>query len=400
MGIYDFDKIVNRENTNCVKWDFRTNCSEKATQDALPFWIADMDFECSKPIIDELHKIVDHKIFGYSSHKSDEYYDAVCNWYKRRFNWEINKDDIFYCSGVVPAISFLIRILTDEGDGIIIQEPVYGKFKAKIESNNRIVVNNSLIYENNTYKMDYDDLEEKATENKNKVLILCSPHNPVGRVWKNEELEKVIKICKKHNVWIIADEIHSDLTRKNRIHIPLETVCKDYRDKIITCTSTSKSFNIAGMQIANIIINNKEVQEKWINELSNFGIVSPNPFAIGAVIAAYNNSEDWLDELNEYLDGNMDFVKSYIDEHLPRVKFIYPEGTYLAWLDFNDYNFSSDELEDLMMKEAKVLLDEGYIFGTEGIGFERINVACSRYLLKECMDRIKKNLDIYMKNNI
>lgn len=395
MRRYNFDKVVNRENTSCIKWDFRANCSTKSTGEELPFWIADMDFECADPIIEALHKRVDHKIFGYSSNKTDEYYSAVCGWYKRRFNWEISKENIFYCNGVVPAISFLVRILTEEGDGVIVQKPVYYPFEAKIKSNNRKVINNPLIYENNTYRMDFEDLEEKAKDAKNKVLILCNPHNPVGRVWNKEELRKVVQICKKHNIWIISDEIHSDLIRKNVTYTPLELACKDYKDKIITCTAPSKSFNMAGMQISNIIINNEEIQERWNNELLNFSIMAPTPFAIVATIAAYNECEDWIDELNDYIDDNIDFIQSYIKENLPKVKFIYPEGTYLVWLNFNDYNLTSEELEDLMIKNAKILLDEGYIFGDEGIGFERINVACPRSLLKECMCRIKNTLEEY-----
>lgn len=394
MSKYNFDRVIDRVGTDCVKWDFRTNCSSKAQKDGLPFWIADMDFECAEPIIEALHKKVNHKIFGYSSNDSEKYFDSVCGWYKRRFNWEINREDIVFSPGVVPAVAILVRILTVSNEGVIVQKPVYYPFEAKIKSNNREVVNNPLIYENGTYRMDYDDLEEKAKCSNNKVLILCSPHNPVGRVWREEELKKVVEICKKYNLWIIADEIHSDLIRKGFKHTPLQALCPEYKDKIITCIAPSKTFNLAGMQLSNIIVNNNELRNKYQEEVTAVGVgTSPNPFAIVATIAAYNESEDWLDELNEYLDNNIKFIDEYLKENLPKVKLVYPEGTYLAWLDFTAYGLNEVELEDLMFKKANVLFDEGYIFGKEGIGFERINVACPQSLLKECMDRLKATFE-------
>lgn len=394
MSKYNFDRVVDRVGTDCVKWDFRTNCSPKAQKDGLPFWIADMDFECAEPIIEALHNKIDHKIFGYSSNNSDKYFDAVCGWYKRRFNWEINREDIVFSPGVVPAVAILVRILTNSGEGVIVQKPVYYPFEAKIKINNREVVNNSLIYENGTYRMDYADLEEKAKCDNNKVLVLCSPHNPVGRVWRKEELKKVVEICKKYDLWIISDEIHSDLIRKGFKHTPLQSLCPEYKEKIVTCIAPSKTFNLAGMQLSNIIVNNKELKKKYQDEVTAVGVgTSPNPFAIVATIAAYNESEDWLNELNQYLDNNIKFIDEYLKENLPKVKLVYPEGTYLVWLDFTAYGLNEVELEDLMFKKANVLFDEGYIFGKEGIGFERINIACSQSLLKECMDRLKATFE-------
>ncbi len=394
MGKYNFDKVVDRIDTDSVKWDFRTNCSPKAQKDGLPLWIADMDFECADPIIKALHDRVDHKIFGYSSNNSDEYFEAFCNWYKRRFGWEIDRKSVVFAPGVVPALAILIRILTNLGDGVIIQRPVYYPFTNKIENNDRKVINNSLIYEQGTYKMDYEDLNKKASDPNNKVLILCSPHNPVGRVWSEEELKRVVEICKKHEVWIVADEIHLDLIRKGVKHTPLQLLCSDYKDKIVTCVAPSKSFNLAGMQLSNIIINNAELRKEYQHEIvATGGVSSPNPFAIVSAIAAYNESEDWLDELNDYLDKNVEFIKEFLLKNIPKAKLIYPEGTYLVWIDLNAYGLNEIELEDLMFKKANVLLDEGYIFGKEGIGFERINAACPRSILKECLERIKKALD-------
>ncbi|MCR1954949.1 pyridoxal phosphate-dependent aminotransferase [Clostridioides mangenotii] len=394
MSKYNFDKVVDRTDTDSVKWDFRTNCSPKAQKDGLPLWIADMDFECADPIIKALHHRVDHKIFGYSSNNSDKYFDALCNWYKRRFYWDIDRKSVVFSPGVVPAIALLVRVLTKPSEGVIIQKPVYYPFTNKIENNDRKVINNSLIYEDGTYKMDYEDLDKKASDPNNKVLILCSPHNPVGRVWSEEELKRVVEICKKHDVWIVADEIHSDLIRKGVKHTPLQLLCSDYKDKIVTCVAPSKSFNLAGMQLSNIIINNAELRKRYKHEIvATGGVSSPNPFAIVSAIAAYNESEDWLDELNDYLDKNVEFIKEFLLNNIPKAKLIYPEGTYLVWIDLNAFGLNEIDLEDLMFKKANVLLDEGYIFGKEGIGFERINAACPRSILKECLERIKKALD-------
>lgn len=313
---------------------------------------------------------------------------------KRRFNWEIDRENIFFSPGVVPAIAFLVNALTEENQGIIIQKPVYYPFEAKIKGNNRVVVNNPLKYENDEYIMDYEDFEEKAKDENNKIFILCNPHNPVGRVWKEEELRTIVDICKKHDLWIISDEIHCDIIRKGIKLIPLELVCPDYKDKIITCTAPSKSFNLAGLQMSNIIINNKEAQEKWTEEtMIKASISAPNPFAIVATIAAYNDCEDWMNEVNDYIDKNIEYISNFIKEHMPNVKMVPSEGTYLVWLDFREYGLNEKELENIMLNKAKVILDEGYIFGEEGIGFERINVASPISIIEECMNRIKNAFD-------
>ena len=238
--------------------------------------------------------------------------------------------------------------------------------------------------------MDFADLEEKAADPNNKVMILCSPHNPIGRVWTEEELKKVVEICKKHNVFIIADEIHNDLIRKGHKHINLQKLCPEYKEHIVTCLAPSKTFNLAGMQMSNIIINTPELRNAWNVEVSRSGAQSgPNPFAIEAIIAAYNESEDWLDELIEYLDSNAKYVEEFVKENLPKVKMIPIEGTYLVWLDFNEYGLTAEELETIMLEEAGLIFDEGTMFGEEGSGFERINIACPRSIVEECMNRIK-----------
>lgn len=391
MGKYDFDKVVDRRNTNCTKWDNLDKTFPKARKDSIPMWIADMDFEIAKPIVDSVHMVADRKIYGYSTRETDRYFDAVTGWYKRRFGWDIERESLMFSSGVVPALAVLIRILTDENDGIIIQRPVYHPFTNKIVQNNRRVVNNSLIYKDGKYEMNFDDLEEKAKNPSNKLMILCSPHNPVGRVWTEEELKKVVDICKRNNVFIIADEIHNDLVRNKRKHINLQNLCPEYKEKIVTCLAPSKTFNLAGMQLSNIVINTPELRKAWLEEVERSGAQhNPNPFAIEAIIAAYNECEDWLDELNDYIDENAAYIKTFIENNLPKVKMAPIEGTYLVWLDFNEYGLSPEELERIMLEEAGLIFDEGTMFGEEGSGFERINIACRRELVEECMNRIKK----------
>lgn len=389
MGKYNFDKYVERRNTNCIKWDNLDKSFPRAKENSLPMWVADMDFEIAEPIIQAVHKVADRKIFGYSTRETERFYDAVLGWYKRRFNWEIDRESIMFSGGVVPAVSILIRLLTNENDGVIIQRPVYYPFTNKINENNRKVVNNPLIYKDGKYTMDFDDLEEKAANPNNKLMILCSPHNPIGRVWKEDELKKVVEICKKHNVFIIADEIHNDLIRKGNKHLNLQNLCPEYKEHIVTCLAPSKTFNLAGMQMSNIIINTPELRAAWTKEVSRVGAQSsPNPFAIEAIIAAYNESEDWLEELKEYLDSNAKYIEEFVKENLPKVKVLPLEGTYLMWLDFNEYGISAEELERIMLEEAGLIFDEGTMFGEEGSGFERINIACPRCIIEECMNRI------------
>lgn len=397
MKKYNFDEIIERVGTDSIKWEYTHKFVKGAPEDALPLWVADMDFQCSEPILDALYKRVDQKIFGYSYHGSDEYYNAVLGWFKRRFDWTVDKENVFYSPGVVPAIGFLINILTEEGDGVIIQRPVYYPFTEKIEKNNRRVVNNRLKYDDGQYSIDFDDLEKKLMDKTNKVLILCSPHNPIGRVWRADELEHIAMLCKKYDKWIISDEIHCDIVRKGIKHTPLEKICPEYKDRIITCTAPSKTFNLAGMQLSNIIINDKDVQTRWNNITGDrFGLQIPNPFAIVATIAAYNDSEDWLDELLDYIDSNFNYVYDFINTHMPKAKIVKSEGTYLAWIDFSPYNIDYKHMEELMFNKGKVVLDEGYIFGDEGKGFERINVACPRSILERCMVAVKNGLKEYL----
>lgn len=388
---YNFDEVVDRRGTYSCKLEAMP---EGAPEDALSVWVADMDFACAEPIIKALHERIDRRIFGYTIYDNQDLKNAVTGWFKRRYDWEIEKEDVFFSPGVVPALAFLLQALTGEGDGIIIQRPVYYPFTNKINGNNRKIYNSSLIYENGDYRMDYEDLEKKFADDAVKGMILCSPHNPVGRVWTLDELRKLVDIAKKYNKWIISDEIHMDLTRKGIVHTPLLKAAPEYADHIVVCTAPSKTFNLAGMQLSNIVIPNKEWQKKWLEVIDDaFSVSMANPFGIAATIAAYNEGEEWLDQLRDYLDENIRYVKEFVKENLPKASVTAVEGTYLIWLDLNGYEKDPKKLEKLMQQTAKIAFDEGYIFGEEGSGFERINAAMPKKNLEDCMNRIKMALD-------
>ena len=404
---YDFDKIIDRRGTYACKTDtLPAGCPD----DALSAWVADMDFLCAQPVIDAIHRRADHGIFGYTLYENEDCKKAVSGWYQRRFGWEISHGDLFFSPGVVPAIGFLVQALTEPGDGIIIQKPVYYPFMKKIDANGRRIVNNALVRRQRDcedpqmfdYVMDYADLEMKMADPSNKGMILCSPHNPVGRVWTREELQQVLELAVRYDKWIIADEIHCDLTRNGVTHTPLlklaAELAPDFRDRIIACTAPSKTFNLAGLSFSSIVIPGAEFKKKWnrvVDEQFGLGF-GCNPLSLAGVCAAFNEGEEWLDQLRDYLDGNMAYIRAFIKQHLPKVSMADCQGTYLVWLDFREYcsdgegGYNVDKLEKAMQDIARVALDEGYIFGREGAGYERINVAMPRSMVEECMLRMKK----------
>ncbi len=389
---YDFDQLIDRSGTQSLKWG---SLLAKAESDFAPLSlsVADMDFPCAQPIIDALHRRVERQIFGYSDYNAPEVRAVVQHWYAQRFDWQINAEHIVFSPGVVPAIAFLIHALTAPGDGVIIQRPVYYPFTASIENSGRRVVNNPLRYEHGAYTMDYADLEQKLANPANKGLLLCSPHNPVGRVWTADELRQVVAIAQKYDKWIICDEIHSDLVRRGVQHQPLLKLCPDYAEHIIVCTAPSKTFNLAGMQMSNIIIPNEQYRRKWHAITYNeFGIAMAGPMGIAAMMAAYTEGAGWLEQVLDYVDGNVEFTRQFLEQRLPKAHLVEPEGTYLLWIDLRAYCKDANELERKMLKEAGVVLDEGYIFGEEGIGFERINAACPRSVLQACLERMKSVL--------
>lgn len=383
----NFDEVICRKNTDCVKYDFHK--SRNIPEDCLPLWIADMDFKVCDKILDQLNKRIEHGIFGYSE-RGEGFFNSIINWMDKRFNWTIEKEWIVTVMGVVPAINFLINGLTEPGDGILIEKPVYHPFEDSIKNNNRKVVNSSLILKDGKYFMDFEDLEKKIKDNNVKLIILCNPHNPVGRVWSREELIKFGEICLKHKVTIISDEIHQDLVYKKYKHTPIASISEELSHITITCTAPSKSFNIAGLQVSNIIIKNQCLREKFQSKLKEYGIGSVNSLGLVACEAAYKYGEQWLEEVIDYLEGNKEFFKNFIKEKLPQIKVIEPEGTYLLWVDFRGLGLNYNELEDLMLNKAKLWLDEGYIFGKEGQGFERINIACSRKILERALNQLEK----------
>ncbi|MCS5423032.1 MULTISPECIES: MalY/PatB family protein [Psychrilyobacter] len=386
MKKYDFDEVLQRRNTSSVKWDF-FNVNEGDTGEILALSIADMDLPCAEPILEALTNRVDKKIFGYS--KPDEtFYDSIISWHKRRFGFEIEREQMVNSPGVVPALATLVRMLTKEREGVIIQNPVYYPFSSLVVENNRELLVNELVNNDGYYTMDYEDLEEKAKDPNTKMFIFCSPHNPVGRVWTREELQRVIDICIENDVYLVSDEIHCDLVRENVKHTPIGSLTN--HEKAITCLAASKSFNLAGLQMSTILLKTPELRKQWDYEhFSKSCMFGSGVFGIEGTKAAYNYGEDWLNQVNEYIDGNLAFVDSFLKEHLPEAIYIIPEGTYFTWIDLRAYGFNAKELEDMMVNKAKLILDEGYIFGKQGEGFERLNVACSRTILEECLIRMK-----------
>lgn len=380
---YDFDKIVDRRNTGSVKWDTNKDRS------ILPLWVADMDFPSPQPIIDAIKQKMELGIFGYSF-PPDSYYEAIMGWLKKRHNWEIKRDWITWSPGTVTALHMLIRAYTEPGDKVIIQKPVYYPFFVSIKNNHCEIVDNPLKYVNGRYVMDFDDLEVKTQDPKAKVLILCSPHNPVGRVWTKEELSRLGEICLRNKVIVLSDEVHHDLIYKGYQHISLAAINEEFAQNSVTCIAPSKTFNLAGLQTSVIIIPDERPRQLYDTVLFGNYLKRPNLFGIAALEAGYRHGEEWLEQLLEYLEGNLNFLIDFIKQKLPRIKVIRPQGTYLVWMDFRELGMDAKALEEFMLNKAKLWLDEGYIFGEGGVGFERINIACSRATLTEALHRLEK----------
>ncbi len=386
---YDFDQIIERKNTFSIKWDFTEPFV--GVKDVLPLWVADMDFISAKPIVDALVKRALHGVYGYSYHKIPQYLDSVINWMERRHQWTIKPEWILYSPGIVPAINLAIRTFSNVGEKIIIQPPVYYPFMSGIQKNGRIPVLNQLKREGDKYFMDFEDLEKKVKDSLVKILVLCSPHNPVGRVWTREELLRLGDLCLDENILVISDEIHQDLVLNGNKHLVFASLSERFSENCITCTAPSKTFNLAGLHMSNIIISNRRLRDSMHNTLvGQNGLMLANPFGIEATIAAYNEGEEWLKQVLEYIEQNILYIEEFLKEHLPEVTLIKPEGTYLVWLDFTCFNLSNEVLKELMQKKAKVALDEGFIFGAGGDGYERINVASPRSMIEDCMHRILK----------
>lgn len=382
----DFNKEINRYNTKSLKYDFKEE--KEKPEDIFPMWVADMDFKLPENILEEIKLRIDHGIFGYS--KPDiTYKEAVKNWYKKHFNVDINEEWIVNTPGIVFALATAVKTLTKENDYILINNPVYYPFSEVIENNNRKIVSSDLVLtENYHYEIDFKDLEEKIEKYKVKLYLLCSPHNPVARVWSEQELSKIIEICNKHNVFIVCDEIHSDFVWKGK-HTSLLNY-KEYQSNMLVCTAPSKTFNIAGLQVSNIFIPDDKVRENFQNEIYKTGYTLINTMGIVACEVVYKKGEEWLNELKEYLLGNINLVREFLNERLPNVKLIEPEGTYLLWLDFRGTKLTDKEIEEKMTNEAKIWLDGGSMFGKAGERFQRINIALPRQQLKWALEQIEK----------
>lgn len=389
---YNFDEIIDRHDTASEKWDFLKE--NFGYEDLLPLWVADLDFKSPKPIIDSLVARAEHGVYGYT-HLAESYYDSVIGWYARRYKWEIPRDWIVFSPGVIPAIRNAIRGFTNPGDKVIVQTPVYFPFFHSIEENGREVFENPLKLIDGRYEMDLEDLEEKAKDPKAKMLILCNPHNPVGRVWTKEELERLGKICLENDILILSDEIHSDLRYPGVEFTNLASISKELANNSITFTSASKAFNLAGLQISNIIIPNERLRGILMEAASISGVHLPNAFAAIAVQAAYDKCEDWLDELLEYLKGNLEFLNNFVEQNMPGVRVIQPQGTYLVWLDFREIEPDPEKLQSMLLKDAKVALVKGSEFRTGGEGFERMNIGCPRAILNKALNQIAGALQNY-----
>ncbi|RNB83186.1 pyridoxal phosphate-dependent aminotransferase [Brevibacillus nitrificans] len=383
---YDFDKVINRLNTASVKWDEVDRIF--GDKDLLPLWVADMDFQVPAPVTDALRARVEHGIFGYTE-RPESYYEAVIGWMERRHQWSVQKEWICHCPGVVPALSYLVQVFTQPGDKVIIQPPVYHPFTSVVADNGREVVHNPLKYEEGRYFMDFEDLRQKMDPSV-KLLILCNPHNPGGRVWTKEELTELGNICLENNVMVISDEIHGDLILKGHKHIPFAAISEEFAQSSIICTAPSKTFNMAGMQTSNIIIPNQEYREAFQKMMSTLVLRMTNTFGVVATEAAYRHGDEWLDQLLVYLQGNLDFLTEYIETHIKGIKVIQPEGTYLVWLDCRELGMDAKGLQEFMGKQAKVAVNQGHVFGPGGEQFIRLNMACPRSLIEEGLERIAK----------
>lgn len=385
---YDFSIPTDRRDTDSYKWDSAPEA------DIIPLWVADMDFETFPAITEALQRRVAHGIFGYTR-VPEAYYEAVCRWFKKRHGWHINREDIIYTSGVVPAVSAVIKALTLPGDQVIVQGPVYNCFFSSIRNNGCEMVSNSLIYnkEELRYEIDFDDLERKLKHERARLMLLCNPHNPGGRVWTRDELTRVAELCRKYGVRVVSDEIHCELTLYDNEYVPFGSLPDELSRDSITCCSPSKAFNTAGLQIANIVCRDAEVRNRIDRAININEVCDVNPFGVIALQAAYSDEGyEWLTQLRKYISANYDLLLERFARELPKCKVMRMEGTYLAWIDCSELHIPSDEIEEMLMHENKVWVNAGSMYGAEGAAFIRINMACTSELLNEGITRIVNGL--------
>lgn len=382
---YDFDTVVDRSKNNAAKYDERIK--KFGTDKVIPLWIADMDFKSPQPVIDTLTARAQEGIWGYTSRPAS-YFEAICNWQQRRHGWTIDRSLVSWSLGVVPALSMLVKLFTPEGSKVLIQTPVYGEFYDVSEAWNRTVVENRLVEKDGKWTVDWEDFEAKLPQVS--MFLLCSPHNPLGIVWTREELTRMTDLCRKYGVLMVSDEIHSDLVFHGKTHIPTASLSEQVAGEVISCISGTKTFNLAGLQASTTVFPNMRMKELYDKAWVNMDIHRNNAFSLTAMEAAFNEGEEWLDQLLEYIDGNFNFIRDYCAAHIPQIKPNLPDATYLVWLDCRELGMSNEELRRFMIEKAGLGLNEGWSFGRSLNGFMRLNAACSRKVLEQAMKQLEE----------
>lgn len=381
---YDFDQVIDRSSNRSSKYDERIK--KFGTADVIPLWVADMDFKTAQPIIDALKERAEEGIWGYTS-RPDTYFEAVCNWQQRRHGWDIDKSLVSWSLGVVPALSAIVNLFSQPGEKVMIQTPVYSEFYDIAEAWGREVVENQLVETDGVWGIDFEDFEQKAKESS--IFLLCSPHNPLGIVWTKEQLKRMAEICFAHDVLLVSDEIHSDLVFHGKKHMPTAMVSEEIGNRIISCISGTKTFNLAGLQASTTIFPNQEMKSRFDRFWMNMDIHRNNAFSSTAMEVAFNEGEEWLEQLLEYISGNFDFIKEYCGQHIPQIKPNIPDATYLVWLDCRELGLDNESLRSFMINQAKIGLNEGYTFGRSLKGFMRLNAACPRSVLEQALKQLK-----------
>ena len=385
---FNFNEKVDRSKNHAAKWEEMG--AKFGSNDLLPMWVADMDIKTVPEVVEAIKEKADQAIFGYV-YRPASYYETAAAWCEKRFGYKIDPKTLIHSPGVVPSMNMLVKMLTKEDEKVLIQIPVYPPFAASVKTGKRTLVTNELVKdENGYYTIDFEDLEKKLSDEKVTLMILCNPHNPVGRVWKKEELQKIGDLCVKYNVRILADEIWRDLVLPGYTHTPIASLSREIENITITCFSPTKTFNIAGLQASFAVFPREEEWKAFDNELGEMDIKRNNPFSLVGFEAAYNHGEEWLSELLVHLEGNAQYVADFVKERLPEIKTVKPEGTYLMWFDFNGLNITPEEITDMLIKDAKVAMNDGASFGANGKGFARMNIACPRYMVEDAMARIEK----------
>ena len=387
---YNFDEPVDRSKNRSAKYDERVK--NFGTDDVIPLWIADMDFKTAQPIIDACKKKAEEGIWGYTS-RPDSYFKAYADWQLRRNGWALDTNLCSWCLGVVPALAAIIKLFTKKEEKVLIQPPVYPEFFEITENTGRELVQNNFLEHDGVWEVDFEDFEKQVKDPAVKLFILCNPHNPLGRVWSQDELSKMLTLCFENDVQVVSDEIHSDLIFHGKKHIPAAIVVPEAADKVITCISVTKTFNLAGLQISNIFISKPQIRETFKQEINRAGYSQLNVAGLVGCEAAYSDGEEWYEAMKAYVAANIEYTKEYVEQYLSGVSMTEHEGTYLVWLDFRGTGLGVEELEDLIIHKAKLWLDSGKIFGEKGKGFQRINVACPRATLTEALERIRKALE-------